>query len=173
MERQIYERDRHDADAAACLLAPHQAAAGTLYTTTIDMAGFDKVLFCILGGVAGDAGATLAVQVGQATAAVTNPTPPIAAATGFKALAGSLGAKVISDSGTGNYSYAGSYYYGANRKWLIHISTEEMDVDNGFRYLQVQYTISAGDTWYLAMEAVRSIAGYEPVATTNITQVVA
>ena len=172
MERKIYERDRHDADAEACLLAPVVQAAGTYYTTTIDMAGFDRCLVCVLGGVSNDAGATLAVEVRQATAANVNPTPPIAAATGLKALAGAAGAKVITDSGTGNYSYAGSYYYGGNAKWLIHVKSEEMDVDAGFRYLQVVYTISADDTWALAMEAVRSTASYEAVATTNITQVV-
>ena len=175
-ERKIYERDRHDTDSSACLVAPRTVAAGTWYTPTVDMAGFDRCLICILGGESSDQGATLAVQVQQATAAVAAPTPPDptppAAATGLKALAGAAGAKVISDSGTGNYSYAGYYYYYMDRKWLIHVKSEEMDVDNGFRYLQVVYTVSAGDSWNLAMEAVRSTASYEPVATTNITQVV-
>lgn len=172
VERKIYERDRHDADAVACLLAPQQVAAGTYYTTTVDMQGVDRCLICILGGAANDAGATLAVEVQQATGAVINPTPPVAAAAGLKALAGVAGAAVITDSGTGNYSYAGSYYYGLNRKWLLHVKAEEMDVDNGFRYLQVVFTVSAGDTWYLAMEAIRSSLSYEPAALTNITQVV-
>jgi hypothetical protein len=183
-ERKLTERSRYTADfdtvqtgpltplayAGPCLLPPQVVAAGgPYYTTTIDMQGYEKALFCILGGAGGDRDVTLAVEVLQATAAqgVGNTI-----ATGAKALAGLGGAKVISDSGTGNYSYGGWYYYNMNRKWLIEVDVEEMDVDAGFRYLQVAFTV-AGGTWLLAMEAERSLAGWEACAQTNADQVVA
>lgn len=179
-ERKIYERDRHDADGHSCLLRPQGVTGGTWYTTTVDMEGFDRAMICVLGGAVERTtpdgvpnNCTLAVRVGQCSGPNINPTPPVAAAAGFKNLAGLAGAKLISDSGMGNYSYSGSYYYGLDRKWLLHVKAEEMDVDAGFRFLQVEYIVSANCTWYLAMEAIRSTAGYEPVATTNITQVVA
>ncbi len=133
------------------------------------MKGYEKALICVLGGAAGDRDATLVLEVLQATA------PAVVAgtiATGGKSLAGISGAKYISDSVYGNYSYGGWYYYNANRKWLLEVDVEEMDVDGGFRYLQVTYTV-AGGTWLLAMEAERSLASYEPCPQTHADQVIA
>ena len=158
-ERKIYERDRHDGDAVACLLAPQNLAAPGVDTPTVYMRGFDQVLFCVLGGVANDAQATLDLQVRQCTQAND-------AGGDSKVLAGLLGNKAITQM------TADAAFSVLNDKWLLHIRTEEMDVDAGFDYLELRITISAQDTWYLAVEAVRSTASYEPVATTNITQVV-
>jgi len=181
-ERKLIERSRYTADydtvesdpgiglrAGPCLLAPQTVAAGgPYYTTTIDMQGYEKALFCILSGAAGDRDATLVVEVLQCTAASATP----AIATGAKSLAGLLGAKEISDAAGGDYSYAGWYYYDMNRKWLIEVDVEEMDVDGLFRYLQVTFTV-AGGTWLLAMEAERSLASYEPCPQTYADDVVA
>lgn len=156
-ERKIYERDRHDGDAVACLLAPVNHAAGTFTTPTVNMQGFDQVLFCILGGVANDAAATLDVVIHQCTQANDGGGDA-------KVLAGRLGSKAITQV------TAGAGFSLRNNKWLLHIRTEEMDVDAGFDFLLASITISAGDTWYLAVEAVRSTASYEPVALTNITE---
>jgi hypothetical protein len=183
-ERLLTERSRYTGDTdnietakslatycGPCLLAPQTVAAGgPYYTCTIDMRGYEKALFCILGGAAGDRDATLVVEVLQATA------PAVVAgtiATGGKSITGTGHAtgKYISESPLGNYSYGGWYYYNANRKWLIEVDVEEMDVDNGFRYLQVTYTV-AGGTWLLAMEAERSLASYEPCAQTYADQVI-
>jgi hypothetical protein len=183
-ERKLTERSRYTADAdtietgpltplaycGPCLLAPQTVAAGgPYYTCTIDMKGYEKALFCILGGAAGDRDATLTLDILQATAAQTVGNT---IATGAKVLAGLAGTKQISDAAGGNYSYGGWYYYNANRKWLLEVDVEEMDVDAGFRYLQVRFTV-AGGTWLLAMEAERSLASYEPCPQTNADQVVA
>lgn len=158
-ERKIYERDRHDGDAEACLLAPVNHAAGTFTTPTVCMSGYDQVLFCVLGGAVNDAAATLDVVLHQCTQANDGGGDA-------KVLAGLLGSKAITQVA------AGASFASLNQKWLLHVRNEEMDVDGGFDFLLASITISAGDTWYLAVEAVRSSAAYEPVPTTNITQVV-
>lgn len=158
-ERKIFERDRHDGDAVACLLAPAVIAAGTATTPTINMKGFDQALFCILGGAANDAAATLDAVVHQCTQAND-------AGTDAKVLAGTLGSKVITQV------TAGTGYAALNQKWLLHVRTEEMDVDGGFNFLLVSYTVSTADTWALAIEGVRSTASYEVVSVANITEVV-
>lgn len=158
-ERKIYERDRHDGDAVACSLAPQIVAAGVTNTPTVTMQGYDQVLWCLLGGAANDAAATLDAVVMQCTQAAD-------AGGDAKVLAGLLGSKAITQVA------GGASFESLNQKWLLHVRTEEMDVDGGFNFLFLRITISAQDTWYLACEAVRSSASYEPVATTNITQVV-
>lgn len=157
VEDSLVERDRHDGDAVACLLAPEVHVAGNFFTPAVSMRGYDRVLFSILGGNALDAAATLDVVVQQCNTA---------AGGGPKVLAGLYGTKAITQV------TAGGLYYGLNQKWLIEVSTEEMDVDAGFDWLRLSITISGADTWALAVEAQRSGADYEPVATTNITQVI-
>ena len=169
VEDSLIERDRHDGDAVACLVAPGPAiAAGTYTTPTIFMGGrvaaprgggYDRALFSILGGPANDAGATLDVVVHQCTQAAD-------AGADAKVLAGLYGSKAITQV------TAGAGFATLNQKWLIEVSAEEMDVDGGYCYLLLSYTISAGDTWYLAVEAQRSGAAYEAVATTHITQAI-
>jgi len=188
-ERKLTERSRYTADydtettggpanqqIGPCLLPPQEVAVGgPYYTTTIDMGqgatsanAFEKALICVLGGAAGGQEGTLTLDILQCTGPAA--TPVIGA--GAKVLAGLAGTKAITDSAMGSYSYSGYYYYNMNRKWLLEIDVEEMDVDAGFRYLQVRYTI-AGKSWFLAMEAERSLAHYEACAQTNIDQVVA
>ena len=113
----------------------------------------------MLGGGANDATATLDVVVHQCTTA--NDT-----GTDEKVLAGLYGTKAITQV------TSGSGYATLNQKWLIEVRAEEMDVDAGFRYLLLSYAISGGDTWLLAIEAVRSWYSYEPVAQTNATEVI-
>ena len=176
-ERSRYTGDYDDTPAAAwanvaigpCLLAPVSVpVGGPYYTTTIDMKGYEKALFCILGGAAAMQNATLTLDVLQCTGAAA--TPVIGA--NAKVLAGLSGTKQISDSAGGDYSYSGYYYYNMNRKWLLEVDVEEMDVDAGFRYLQVRYTV-AGQAWLLAMEGERSLASYEPCPQTYADQVIA
>jgi hypothetical protein len=158
-ERSLIEKDRHDGDAVACSLAPQNLTAGVTTTPTVTMSGYERCLWCILGGAAADANATLDIVVHQCTQAND-------AGADAKVLAGLYGTKAITQV------TAGTGYAALNQKWLIEVATEEMDVDNGFIYLLLSITVSAADTWYLAVEAQRSIADYEPVATTNITQAI-
>jgi len=158
-EDSLIERDRHDGDAVACVLAPQILAAGVTTTPTVSMRGYDRCLFSILGGAANDANATLDVLVQQCTQAAD-------AGADDKNLAGLYGSKAITQV------TAGADFATLNQKWLIEVSTEEMDVDAGFDFLLLEITVSAADTWYIAVEAQRSGAAYEPVATTNITQAI-
>ena len=183
VERKMTERDRYTADydgveapgappaAGPCLLPPINLPAGTLYTPTVDMQGYEKCLFDILGGAANVQDATLAIRVLQSTTPAL--VPGAAATASAKVLAGIAGSKFIGDSAFGDYSYAGYYYYKMNRKWLIEVDVEEMDVDNRFRYLQLEITVSVGDEWMLAIEAIRSLASYEPCPQTYADEVVA
>ena len=183
-ERKLTERSRYTGDfdtietgpltplayVGPCLLAPQAVAAGgPYYTPTVDMRGYEKCLICVLGGAGGDRDVTLTLDILQATAAqgVGNTI-----ATGAKVLAGISGTKEISDAAGGDYSYGGWYYYNMNRKWLLEVDVEEMDVDAGFRYLQVRFTV-AGGSWLLAMEAERSLASYEACPQTFADEVVA
>jgi hypothetical protein len=172
-ERDRYTSDYDTIDAGGatgpCLVPPRSVAGGTYFTPTIDMRGYEKVVFDIASGVANAADTTLAVTVLQSD----TPQPLAAIAANAKVLAGTYGSKYISDSALGNYSYAGYYYYSMNRKHLIEVDVEEMDVDNMFRYLQLMYTVSAQDTWMLSIEAIRSEASYEPCPQTGADEVVA
>ena len=158
-EGSLIERDRHDGDAVACVVAPQILAAGVTTTDTVSMRGYERCLWCILGGGANDAAATLDVVVQQCTQAND-------AGTDDKALAGLYGTKAITQvtSGTG--------YATLNQKWLIEVATEEMDVDACFDFLLLEITVSADDTWYVAVEAQRSGADFQPVAVTNITEAI-
>lgn len=158
-ERSLVERDRHDGDAVACLLAPVVHAAGTFTTPTVSMRGYDRCLFSVLGGAANDDAATLDIVVHQCTQAAD-------AGTDAKVLAGLYGTKAITTV------TSGTDFATLNQKWLIEVSTEEMDVDANFDFLLLSITISTADTWAIAVEAQRSGADYEPVAVTNITQVI-
>lgn len=164
-EDSLIERDRHDGDAVACLIAPQVLAAGATNTPTIFMGGrgapnadrgggYDRALFCILGGAANDATATLTMLVQQCNTAGGG---------GPKPLAGLYGTKSIGPV------TSGQGYATLNQKWLIEVAAEEMDVDNGFSWLRLVVTVSTADTWLVAVEAQRSGAAYEPVLQTNIT----
>ena len=158
-ERSLVERDRHDGDAVACLLEPQVVAAGTSTTPTVSMRGYDRCLFSILGGAANDGTATLDIVVHQCTQAAD-------AGADAKVLAGLYGSKAITQV------TSGTDFATLNQKWLIEVSTEEMDVDANFDFLLLSITVSTADTWTLAVEAQRSGADYEPVAVTNITEVI-
>ena len=187
-ERRLTERSRYTGDyddtpaaqfaglnVGPCLLAPQQVAVGgPYYTATVDMRGYEKALFCILGGAAEMTDAGLWVEVLQCT----GPSGVETAGLGAKSIIDpvTLLGKVLQDDATvaGGYygSYSGYYYYGANRKWLIEVDVEEMDVDNLFRYLQVTYQVRT-HAWLLAMEAERSLASYEPCPQTFVDEVIA
>jgi len=182
-ERKLIERSRYTGDydttdstggpanqqIGPCLLAPQSIpVGGPYYTPTIDMQGYEKALFCILGGASVGNLDTLVVTILQCT----GPAATEVIGANAKVLAGLAGSKYISDSVGGDYSLSGYYYYNMNRKWLIEVDVEEMDVDAGFRYLQARYTV-AGHAWMLAMEGERSLASYEACPQTNADQVVA
>ena len=177
-ERKMTERDRYTSDydtidaggaTGPCLLPPTNVGAGTYWTPCIDMKGYEKAVFDVLGGAANDVSAALEVEIYQS--AVGSATA--AQAADAKVLAGLAGPKLITDSGMGNYSYSGFYYYSMNRKWLLEVDVEEMDVDNLFRYLQVRYVVLQGRTWLLAIQSIRSLASYEACPQTNADQVIA
>lgn len=195
-ERKMTERDRYTGDydsveapgaapgIGPCILAPQllTAAGSPYYTPTVDMGAgvagdltgvYEKCLFDILGGAADMQDTTLAIRVLQSDTAQ----PLQAIAVNAKVLAGAAGAKFISDSALGDYSYGGYYYYKMNRKWLIEVDVEEMDVNNGFRYLQLEFTVATGGggagEWLLAAEAIRSMASHEATPQTHADQVVA
>ena len=155
VEVSLIERDRHDGDAVACLVAPQTLAAGATSTPTISMRGYDRALFSILGGAANDGTATLTMLVQQCDAAAASGTN--------KVLAGLYGTKSIGPI------TSGAGFATLNQKWLIEVSAEEMDVDAGFDWLRLVVTVSTADTWLVAVEAQRSGADYEPVSRTNIT----
>jgi len=159
VERHLFERDRHDGDAVACLLEPQTLAAGVATTPTVHMQGFDHVIFEVLGGAANDATATLDIVVHQCTQAAD-------AGADAKVLAGNYGTKAITQV------TSGAGFATLNDLWLLEVKTEEMDVDGGFDFLLLSYTVSAADTWLLAIKAMRGLASYEPVATTNVTEIV-
>jgi len=171
-EDSLIERDRHDGDDVACMLAPVVVTAGSHDTHTIYMGGtgapaaaaargggYDRALWCILGGAANDATATLTMTVYQCTSANN-------ALADAKVLAGLYGTKVIGPV------TSGGGFATLNQKWLIEVAAEEMDVDNRFSYLFLRYVVSTADTWALAIEAQRSGAAYEPVLHTNITALI-
>ena len=189
-ERKLTERSRYTADydtestagpaaqqIGPCLLAPQQIpVGGPYYTTVVDVRNYEKALFCILGGAAIGNTAGLWVEVLQCTAPNVLDPDGEGIGVGAKSLAGLSGVKKIQDDATiasGYYgSYSGYYYYNMNRKWLIEVDVEEMDVDAGFRYLQVRYEVRT-NAWMLAMEVERSLASWEPCPQTNVDEVVA
>lgn len=165
-ERALYERDRHDGDViaevgTACIFVPADHVAVTRYSATVNMQGHDRVLFEILGGAAGATGDTIIISVQEATA---EGAEGAVAAAGSRALAS--GAKITTLPAT-----AGAGFATRNDLWLIEVRSEEMDVDNLFNFLQLK-VVTTGTGWVVGAVAQRSIASYEPVATTNVTEVV-
>lgn len=159
MERHLFERDRHDGDLVACILEPQTLTAGVTTTATVNMQGFDRCLFEVLGGAANASPTTLDIVVHQCTQAAD-------AGADAKVLAGNYGTKAITQV------TAGAGFATLNDLWLLEVKTEEMDVDGGFEFLLLSITVSAADTWVLGVKAMRAIASYEPVAVTNVTEVV-
>jgi len=174
VERTLYEKVRFDADSQACLMEPQVIGPPAVFTPTIDMGGvpgaaavrhesYDEVVFCIQVGAATiDALSTLDVEALESqTAAAAQGAAGTASA---RTLAS--GAKAITTLA------AGDDFATLNKKILIYVRADELDVDNLFRYIQLQVTVSAGDSFLLAIEADRSIAAYEAVTTTNIEEIV-
>jgi len=112
-----------------------------------------------LGGAANDATATLDCVVHQCTQAAD-------AGGDAKIMAGKRATKAIAQV------TAGAGFATLNDVWLLEVRAEEMDVNNAFGFLLLSITVSAGDTWLLGAVALRDVRGYEPVPTTNVTEVV-
>lgn len=155
----LYEILKVDGDAVACILPPQNLGAGATTTPTIDMSTYRRVLFAVLGGASANNNDTLDIVVHQCTQAND-------AGGDAKVLAGKRGSKVVPQV------LSGAGFATLNDLWLIEVRAEEMDVNNGFGFLLLSITVSAGDTWYLAAVAIRDVRGYEPVPTTNVTLVV-
>lgn len=154
----LYEILQVCGDTVACLIPPQTKAAGTTVTTTIDMSGYGRALFVVLGGAANDAAAQLTLSVLQCTTA--NDVGGDA-----KALAGKRLAKAIATV------TSGAGFATLNQLWLIEVRAEEMDVNNGFAFLELQTIVSIGDTWLLAAVALRESAAYEPVDNALVTTI--
>lgn len=163
-ERTLYEKVRFDADSQACLMEPQSVGPPAVFTPTIDMGGvpgavgtrhesYDEVVFCIQVGAALDA--TTALDV-EALESVTAAAAQGAAGTATARTLAS-GAKAITQL------VAGDDFATLNQKVLIYVRADELDVDNLYRYIQLEVTVSAADTVLLAIEADRTIASDEPV----------
>lgn len=143
----LLEAVKFTGDAEACLLAPYTKAAGPTDSAAIDMSGYGSVLFIIPLGAANDAAATIQAQILQSDDAGATSKP----------LAGVRGAKV-SDLIT-----AGGGFATYNGLILITVRAEEMDVNDGFDWLECRLTVSGADTWITGVIAARYRPNYEPV----------
>lgn len=161
-EARLYEQDRHDGDATATLLRPQTLGPGTVYSPTVDMQGFDRVIFEILGGAAGATGDTIIISAQESLTAQAAQDGPTASS---RVLAS--GAKITTLPAT-----AGAGFAARNDLWLITVIAEELDADAYYRYLQLK-VVTTGTSWLIGAKAVRSVAHYQPVARTNVTETVA
>lgn len=143
----LQEAVRFTGDTEGCLLAPYTKTAGATDSAAIDMSGYGSVLFIIQLGAANDAGATIQAEILQSDDAGATS----------KALAGVRGAKVSSliTAGGGFATYNGLI--------LITVRAEEMDINDGYEWLECRLTVSAGDTWITGVIAGRDRPNYEPV----------
>lgn len=155
----LYEQLRIDGDAVASILAPQNLTAGVTPTPTVDMSTYRRVLFVLRGGAANDAAATLDCVVHQCTQANDGGGDA-------KILAGKRGTKAIAQV------TAGGGFAALGDVWVLEVRAEEMDVNNAFGFLLLSITVSAADTWYLSAGSIRDVRAYEPVPTTNVTEIV-
>lgn len=158
-ERQLGEMLRVDGDSADNLLPPQVLAAGVTTTLTVRLRGFKRAAFLIQGGAANDANATLDAVVHQCTQEDDGGGDA-------KVLAGAYGSKAITQV------TAGAGFATLNQMWLINIIDEELDIAGGFEHVLLSITVSAADTWALCVNAIRGVAGYEPVDTSGLVEVV-
>jgi len=155
----LYEILRVDGDALACILPPQNLVAGTTTTPTVDMSMHRRVLFVVLGGATPNNTDTLDIVVHECTQANDGGGDA-------QILAGKRGTKAIAQV------ISGAGFATLNSLWLIEVRAEEMSVNAGFGFLLLSIDVSAGDTWYLGAVALRDVRAYEPVPTTNVTEVV-
>ena len=153
MNRTLYEQNRLDTDAQACLVEPQVLAAGATATGWLGVAGYDKFMFVIMGGAAAGATDTLDVQINQATSN---------AGANAKVVAGKAITQVV----------AGAGFATLNDIWYIHLDISELDVDNFFAFVNATITVSAQDTWAIAAFCLREHRVFEEVPTTNVTEIV-
>jgi len=79
------------------------------------------------------------------------------------------GAKVIAGKAITTYT---SLATDEDNLWYIHVDVSELDVDLYFAYIQLQITVSQGDSVYLAALCERESRVFEPVPVTNVTEIV-
>jgi hypothetical protein len=152
MERALYELNRFDNDITACYFEPQLVAAGAEPVGAwLGMANYDRAMFIIQGGDWTNIGDQLDAGVMQATSA---------AGAGTKAIAG----KTIT-----TYTSTAT---NENNIWYIHVDISELDVDGGYAWIQLYVTLSANDSVYLAAICQRESRVFEPVPTTNVTEIV-
>lgn len=143
----LLEAARFTGDAEACLLPVQTKAGGATDSAAIDMSGYGSVLFIVPLGAANAADTTITAEVLQSDdGGVTS-----------KALAGVRGAKLSATitAGAGFATYNGLI--------LITVRAEEMDINNGYEWLECRLTVSAQDTWITGVIAARYRPNYEPV----------
>jgi hypothetical protein len=114
--------------AIAGIIAPQQAAAGTVTSAWIDMRTFFEVLATLNVGVIG-AGGTIDAKIEQATDA---------AGTGAKAVAGLAITQLVKAGGD-------------NRQVAINLRQEDMDKNGGFRFVRLSATVGVAATFLSAM----------------------
>lgn len=149
----LYEQLHFDGFIAAVV------GAGVTDSGTLDMSGYRRVLGLIAAREASDAAATLDIEILQCTLAAN-------AANDAKPIAGKRGAKAITPV------IAGPGFANLNLAWAIEVRAEEMDVNNGFAFLLLRTTVSAGDTWDLTGIGIRDVSAYKSVETEYITEIV-
>lgn len=152
MNRKLYEQHRFDSDVSACYFEPQLVAGGAEPAGAwLGMANYDKAMFVILGGDCINIGDQLDVSVNQATDNAGAGTTPVVG----KAIATVTSLATDQDD-----------------LWLIHLDVSELDVDNGFAFIQLAITVSAADSWYLGVVCHRQSRVFEPVPVTNVTELV-
>jgi len=154
MERKLYEQNRLDVNLAGlpCYFKPQLVTAGAEPAGPwLDLANYDKVMFVIMGGDCANIGDTLDALVNQATSAAGANTKPI------------IGKAITTVTSTATTQ---------NDMWFIHVDISELDVDAYFAFVQLEITISANDTWYIAAFCLREQAVFEPVSMTRVTELI-
>ena len=153
MERVLYELDRFDNDVTATYFEPQLVAAGAEPTGAwLSMLYYDRAMFMLMAGDWTNIGDQLDAQVYQATSNA------------------GAGAKVIAGKAITTYT---SLATDEDNLWYIHIDVSELDVDLYFAYIQLQITVSANDSVYIAALCERESRVFEPVPITNVTEIIA
>jgi len=153
MQRKLYEQNRFDTDSQACLLEPSIIGGPIILIPRLSLRYYERAMFIIQGGAANDAAATLNIRALQSDTGLGG---------NEKVIAGKAITQVT----------AGVGFADRNDLWCIHIEVPELDVNNQFRWVTVEITVSQGDTWLLSVVCQRETRGYEPVPALSYTEIV-
>lgn len=135
--------------AVVAVVDPDANAAGTIDTSWVDMRDFGALMAIVMAGDLG-ASATLDASLRQATDS------------------SGTGAKAISGKAITQLTQAGT---DSNKQAIIQVRGEELDVDNGFRYVSLRFVTataaSDGGAVVLGFHAARGPASDFDAATVD------